>query len=79
MFEDKLNIVDCSHKENFHTELDLIFSLLKFNKENMVSELSKAAAAEMSQADSREQNQSFYLNIKNYFGRFAEDKYLPSQ
>lgn len=34
LFEDKLNIVDCSHKENFHTELDLIFSLLKFNKEN---------------------------------------------
>ena len=49
---------------------------VKFNQENMVSELSKAAAAEMSQADSKDQNQSFYLNIKNYFGRFAEDKYL---
>ena len=49
---------------------------VKFNKENMVAELSKAAAAEMSQADSKDQNQSFYLNIKNYFGRFAEDKYL---
>jgi hypothetical protein len=34
IFEDNLNIVDCSHKEHFHTELDLIFSLLKFNKEN---------------------------------------------
>lgn len=33
-FEGTLNIVDCSHRENFHTELDLIFSLLKFNKEN---------------------------------------------
>ena len=49
---------------------------VKFNQENMVSELSKAAAAEMSQADSKDQNQSFYINIKNYFGRFAEDKYL---
>ena len=34
LFEDKLNIIDCSHKDNFHTELDIIFSLLKFNKEN---------------------------------------------
>jgi hypothetical protein len=34
LFEDNLNIIDCSHSENFHTELDLIFSLLKFNKEN---------------------------------------------
>ncbi len=49
---------------------------VNFNKENMVAELSEAAAAEMSQADSKEQNQSFYLSIRNYFGRFAEDKYL---
>lgn len=34
LFEDNLNIIDCSHKGNFHTELDIIFSLLKFNKEN---------------------------------------------
>jgi hypothetical protein len=34
LFEDNLNIIDCSHRENFHTELDIIFSLLKFNKEN---------------------------------------------
>lgn len=34
LFEDKLNIIDCSHNKNFHTELDIIFSLLKFNKEN---------------------------------------------
>lgn len=47
-----------------------------FNEENMVAELSKTAAAEMLQADSKERNQSLYLNIKNYFGRFAEDKYL---
>ena len=34
LLEDNLNIIDCSHSENFHTELDIIFSLLKFNKEN---------------------------------------------
>lgn len=34
IFEDSLNIIDCSHKENFYTEIDIIFSLLKFNKEN---------------------------------------------
>jgi hypothetical protein len=34
LFEDRLNIVECSQRENFHTELDLIFSLFKFNKEN---------------------------------------------
>lgn len=34
LFEDSLNIINCSHRENFHTELDIIFSLLKFNKEN---------------------------------------------
>jgi hypothetical protein len=34
VFEDNLNIIDCSHNNNFNTELDLIFSLLKFNKEN---------------------------------------------
>lgn len=34
LFEDNLNVIDCSHNGNFHTELDIIFSLLKFNKEN---------------------------------------------
>ncbi len=34
LFENTVNIVDCSHKDNFNTELDLIISLLKFNKEN---------------------------------------------
>jgi len=34
LFEDNLNIIDCSHRENFHTELDMIFRGLKFNKEN---------------------------------------------
>jgi hypothetical protein len=34
LFEDNLNIIDCSHRENFHTELDIVFSLLKFNKDN---------------------------------------------
>jgi hypothetical protein len=34
LFEENLNIIDCSHRENFHTELDIIFSLIKFNKEN---------------------------------------------
>ncbi|MFN7600057.1 MAG: LlaJI family restriction endonuclease, partial [Bacteroidota bacterium] len=34
LFEDNLNIIDCSRTENFHTELDIVLSLLKFNKEN---------------------------------------------
>ena len=34
LFEESMNIIDCSHKGSFHTELDIILSLIKFNKEN---------------------------------------------
>ncbi|MCY7346687.1 MAG: DUF4325 domain-containing protein [Pyrinomonadaceae bacterium] len=59
-----------------------VYVTLKFGKiknlnlQKMMSEFRESAIAEISKADSKEQQQSFYLSIKNYFGRYAEDKSL---
>ncbi|MCY7376557.1 MAG: STAS-like domain-containing protein, partial [Pyrinomonadaceae bacterium] len=59
-----------------------VYVTLKFGKiknlnlQKMMSEFRESAIAEISKADSKEQKQSFYLSIKNYFGRYAEDKSL---
>jgi hypothetical protein len=42
----------------------------------MMSEIRAAANTELSRADDVEQNQSFYFSVRNYFGRYAEDKLL---
>ena len=67
---------------NFHWNGTFVYVTVKIGSvknltlQNMMIELTQTAVAEMSQADSKEQKQSFYLNINNYFGRFAEDKSL---
>ena len=59
-----------------------VYVTLKFGQvknlslQKMMSEFREAALTEISKADSREQKQSFYLSIRNYFGRYAEDKSL---
>jgi hypothetical protein len=46
------------------------------NLQKMMSEFREVAAAELAQADSHEQRRVFYFSIRNYFGRYAEDKLL---
>lgn len=46
------------------------------NLQKMMAEFREAAAMELAKADSDEQRQVFYFNIRNYFGRYAEDKLL---
>ena len=59
-----------------------VYVTLKFGKiknlnlQKMMSEFRESAIAEISKADSKEMQQSFYLSINNYFGRYAEDKSL---
>lgn len=46
------------------------------NLQKMMAEFREAAASEVARASANEQRQSFYLNMRNYFGRYAEDKQL---
>ncbi len=46
------------------------------NLQKMMAEFREAAATEMLQADANEHRKSTYFNIRNYFGRYAEDKQL---
>lgn len=51
-------------------------AIADLNLQKMMAEFRKAAAFELEQANSNDQQQSFYLNMRNYFGRYAEDKQL---
>lgn len=59
-----------------------VYVTLKFgevknlNLQKMMSEFRETALAEISKADVNQQKQTFYLSIRNYFGRYAEDKSL---
>jgi len=46
------------------------------NLQKLVAELRDAAAAELATADTTDPTQNFYLSMRNYFGRYAEDKEL---
>ena len=46
------------------------------NLQKMMVEFREAAASELAQARANDQKQRYYLNIRNYFGRYAEDKQL---
>lgn len=44
--------------------------------QKMLAEFMEEATAEQARADSKEQGQTFYFNVRNYLGRYAEDKLL---
>lgn len=81
-------VVHVSPTEVTHKTLEnswngtFVYVTLKFGKvknlslQKMMSEFREAALAEISKADNSQQKQSFYLSIRNYFGRYAEDKSL---
>lgn len=46
------------------------------NLQKLMVEFREAAAAEVARANANEEKQRYYLNIRNYFGRYAEDKQL---
>jgi anti-sigma regulatory factor (Ser/Thr protein kinase) len=46
------------------------------NLQKMMTEFRQAAALELARANPIDQNQVFYLSMRNYFGRYAEDKQL---
>ena len=46
------------------------------NLQKMMSEFREAAASEVALARANEQKDTFYFNVRNYFGRYAEDKPL---
>ena len=46
------------------------------NLQKMMAEFREAAASEVAHANTNDQKQSFYFNMRNYFGRYAEDKQL---
>lgn len=46
------------------------------NLQKMMAEFREAAVNELAQAETREQNRTFYFHTMNYFGRYAEDKSL---
>lgn len=51
-------------------------TIADLNLQKMMAELREAAAQELAVALEREQENRFYLNIRNYLGRYAEDKKL---
>ena len=51
-------------------------AIADLNLQKMMAEFREAAASELAQANSNDQKQIFYLNMRNYFGRYAEDKHL---
>lgn len=44
--------------------------------QKMMAEFREAAASELALSNASDQQQSFYVNMRNYFGRYAEDKQL---
>lgn len=81
-------LVHVSPTEVTHKELTsswqgtLVYVTLKLgviralNLQKMMAEFREAATIELTQADSKEQRHIFYFNMRNYFGRYAEDKLL---
>ena len=81
-------VVHISPTEVTHKSLEnswngtFVYVTLKFgeiknlNLQKMMSEFRETAFAEISKADTNEQKQSLYVSIRNYFGRYAEDKSL---
>lgn len=47
---------------------------LKFNLHRVMSELRSSAKKEVEEGEFRESQNTFYINIKNYFGSYAEEK-----
>ncbi|MGI9107803.1 MAG: STAS-like domain-containing protein [Pyrinomonadaceae bacterium] len=46
------------------------------NLQKIMAEFREAATTELARANSNEQKNIFYFNVRNYFGRYAEDKQL---
>jgi len=46
------------------------------NLQKMMAEFREAADRELAQANSNDEKKIFYFNVRNYFGRYAEDKQL---
>lgn len=51
-------------------------AIADLNLQKMMAEFREAAASELARANSNDEQQILYLNIRNYFGRYAEDKQL---
>lgn len=51
-------------------------AIVDLNLQKLMSEFREAAASEIALASANDQEHSFYFNIRNYFGRYAEDKPL---
>ena len=51
-------------------------AIADLNLQKMMTEFREAAASELARATSNDQDQVFYLSMRNYFGRYAEDKPL---
>jgi hypothetical protein len=51
-------------------------AVVDLNLQKMMAEFRESAAAELAQANSNDQKQIFCLSLRNYFGRYAEDKQL---
>lgn len=51
-------------------------AVVDLNLQKMMAEFREAAASELAGADSNDLKQTVYLNMRNYFGRYAEDKQL---
>ena len=51
-------------------------AIVDLNLQKMMAEFRESAASELAQANSKDQKQRFYLSLRNYFGRYAEDKQL---
>jgi hypothetical protein len=51
-------------------------AIVDLNLQKMMAEFRESAASELAQANSGDRKEAVYLNIRNYFGRYAEDKQL---
>ena len=51
-------------------------AVVDLNLQKMMAEFRESAASELARANSNDQKQIVYLNMRNYFGRYAEDKQL---
>lgn len=51
-------------------------AIVDLNLEKMMAEFRESATLELARANSNDPKQVFYLNMRNYFGRYAEDKEL---
>lgn len=51
-------------------------AIVDLNLQKMMAEFRESAASELARANSNDAKQIVYLNMRNYFGRYAEDKQL---